>query len=348
MNRCMPIIFSAIFLLTAFFPCQVLAVSITETKAAIGKDCTASGDYSTAMGYDATASDDYSTAMGVHTTASGIASTAMGVYTTASGYASTAMGYETIASGLFSWAGGEYMQLTTSAHRTFVWGHSDSAQSISIARAFLIFPAGMAGKVGIGTKSPQNLLDLGESQGKKLAVFQKTTGADFYGFGISSATLEIYAGAGASDSPAMVVKKTTGRVGIGTTSPGYKLHVNGAAAGTSWTNLSSKEFKEDIRKVDEMVHPMMLTKLMDMNLTTYKYKDEYGGKGDVKLGFIAEDMPQEVLSRDGKGVDIYELITLTIGAMKAQQKEIRNQRRENDALKARLAEVMRRLEALEK
>ena len=334
MNRYVPIIFSAIFLLITFLPCQVLAVSITETKAAIGKDCTVSEIYSTAMGYS--------------TEAGGFCSTAMGYSTTASGWYSTTMGLNTEAGGFCSWAGGRLMQLTGAANNTFVWGYSLDAQSISTANAFLIFPAGTAGKVGIGTKSPQNLLDLGESKGKKLAVFQKTTGADFYGFGISGNTLEFYAGAAASASPAMVVKKTTGRVGIGTSDPSYQLHVNGTAAGTSWTNLSSRDFKKDIRKVDDTAHPLMLAKVMEMELTTYKYKEEYGGDDAVKLGFIAEDLPEEVLSKNGKGVDLYELLTLTIGAMKAQNKEIEVQKLENRTLKAKVSELFRRIDALEK
>ena len=349
MNRHVSITFSAIFSLMAFFPCQVLAANITETKAAIGKGCTASGNYSTAMGIDTAASGAASTAMGYYTKAIGDYSTAGGYHTTASGNYSTAMGRDTTASGDNSWSGGRYMQLTDAADNTFVWGHdSTGAQPIPTANAFLIFPAGTAGKVGIGTKTPQNLLDLGESHGKKLAVFQKTTGADFYGFGISGNTLEFYAGAAASASPAMVVKKTTGRVGIGTSDPSYKLHVNGTAAGTSWTNLSSRDFKKDIRKVDDTAHPLMLAKVMEMELTTYKYKEEYGGDDAVKLGFIAEDLPEEVLSKNGKGVDLYELLTLTIGAMKAQNKEIEVQKLENRTLKAKVSELFRRIDALEK
>ena len=64
MNRYVPIIFSAILLLMASFPCQVLAASIKEKQAAIGYGCTASGDYSTAMGVEATASGDISWAGG--------------------------------------------------------------------------------------------------------------------------------------------------------------------------------------------------------------------------------------------------------------------------------------------
>jgi len=133
--------------------------------------------------------------------------------------------------------------------------------------------------------------------------------------------------------------KPNGNIGIGITSPLYKLHVNGDAAGTSWTNLSSREFKEDIQKVDETVHPLMLARLMDMDLTTYKYKKEYGGDGDTKLGFIAEDMPEEVLSKDGKGVDLYELLALTIGAIKGQQREVDKLKAENDALRQEIQQI---------
>ena len=43
-------------------------------------------------------------------------------------------------------------------------------------------------------------------------------------------------------------------------------------------------------------------------------------------------MPEEVLSKDKKGVDVYELLTYTIGAMKAQQKKI-------EELEARLEQM---------
>ncbi len=119
MNRHASIFFSAFCLLIAFIPCQLLAASITEDSATIGKDCTA-----------------------------------MGFSSTASGTMSVAMGHFTTAGGQCSLAGGRLMQLSEDADNTFVWGHADSAQPISTPNAFLIFPAGTEGSVGIGTVSP--------------------------------------------------------------------------------------------------------------------------------------------------------------------------------------------------
>ncbi|MEM5789850.1 MAG: tail fiber domain-containing protein, partial [Syntrophobacteraceae bacterium] len=129
-----------------------------------------------------------------------------------------------------------------------------------------------------------------------------------------------------------IVYQRSNRVGIGTVLPRYKLEVRGTAAGTSWTNLSSREYKENIRHVEDSKYTAMLAKLMELKVTSYNYKGEFGGEGDSRIGFIAEDMPKEVLSKDGKGVDVYELLAFTIGAMKAQQKQI-------EELRARLDEA---------
>ena len=333
MNRHVPIIFSAIFLLITFLPCQVLAVSITETKAAIGKDCTVSEIYSTAMGYS--------------TEAGGFCSTAMGYSTTASGWYSTTMGLNTEAGGFCSWAGGRLMQLTGAANNTFVWGYSLSPQSISTANAFLIFPAGTAGKVGIGTKSPQNLLDLGESKGKKLAVFQKTTGADFYGFGISGNTLEFYAGAAASASPAMVVKKTTGRVGIGTSDPGQKLDIAGGSGrvepGYGWLTSSNQRLKKNISTLEGS-----LEKISRLRGVRFDSKEAiHVDKGDGKhIGVIAQELEKEYpelvvgdKETGYKAVAYDKLTAVLIEAVKEMKTQNEKQQAEIEELRSMIKEL---------
>jgi hypothetical protein len=224
MNRRRKIIFSATFFCSIVLPWQVFGASITEKRAAIGYECEAS--------------QDYCTAMGAYTTASGYASTAMGVHTTASAMFSTIIGkgYD------------KFHRLTNNVKYSFMVGYKMSTGD-DIPEFFV-----KDGAVGIGTKKPQNLLDLGETMGKKLAVFQKPTGEDFYGFGISSATLEIYAGVLSDNTnPAMVVKKSTGRIGIGTKNPDYLLEVDGSAGkpgGGSWADSSDERLKKDIAELD--------------------------------------------------------------------------------------------------
>jgi hypothetical protein len=189
------------------------------------------------------------------------------------------------------------------------------------------------GKVGIGVSSPPAKLSI---QGGNVAVrVTEETGWKgwiyFQESYINNGPGIFYEGS-ASSNPIHIgwkggeVKLLTildaGNVGIGISTPSYKLHVNGSVAGTSWNNISSRDYKQNINIISENEYPIMLSKVMNMVPTTYEYKEEYGGDNTTKLGFIAEDMPEEVLSKNGKGVDLYELLTLTIGAMKAQQKQI--------------------------
>jgi len=152
MNRYLSIIFSGIFVVLVALPCQAWAASITEKRAAIGKGCVASGDYSTAMGSDTTASGDYSTAMGSYTTASGIASTAMGYLTTASGIASTAMGSYTTASGYASTVIGRAYSLNNTLKNTigssFMVGYMADDSDV-VPELFV-----KDGGVGINTTAP--------------------------------------------------------------------------------------------------------------------------------------------------------------------------------------------------
>ncbi|WP_449399383.1 hypothetical protein [Chryseobacterium wanjuense] len=83
-----------------------------------------------------------------------------------------------------------------------------------------------SGWVGIGTSTPNSLLDLGTGNGRKLAVWNSAAGDDFYGFGAAANVLQIYAGASATENALMTLNQN-GRVGIGTTNPQTNFHTIG-------------------------------------------------------------------------------------------------------------------------
>ena len=201
--------------------------SIGILSFASGLASKAKGDYSAAMGELVEANGSWSFAMGTATLASGGASAAIGSNCESQGFASLALGDHTIARGRGAIAVGVWnepiddINSTADSIRLFVVGNGTFSQR---SNAMVIQKNG---QVGIGTNSPFHLLDLGTTNGRKLAIHQNANGNDYYGFGISASTLEFHAGNNEAADPQMVVKKSSGNVGIGTTDPADKLDVNG-------------------------------------------------------------------------------------------------------------------------
>jgi hypothetical protein len=84
------------------------------------------------------------------------------------------------------------------------------------------------GNVGIGTTTPFYRLSLGQLNANcKLAVYDDGTGSNWYGIGANASNLTFGAGLTQAGTPQMVLS-STGRLGIGTTTPGSMLDVNGS------------------------------------------------------------------------------------------------------------------------
>jgi len=219
---------------------------------AMGLADTAKGDYSLAMGYKTRANGLYSTAFGRYTTASGEYSTAFGYYTTASGYSSTAFGLETTASNTISTAFGQYT--TASGTYSTAFGLETTASGFS-STAF-----------GWGTIASRDLLTAfgyytTASGSRSTAFGHYTTASGSYstafGYYTKANTYAMLAfgrfndttkNHGTSsyynwydDDPIFVIGNGTadinrknaltilknGNTGIGTSTPAYKLDVNG-------------------------------------------------------------------------------------------------------------------------
>ena len=109
-----------------------------------------------------------------------------------------------------------------------------------------------------------------------------------------------------------------GYVGLGLI-PGYPLHmVSGAycTAGGVWTNASSREFKQDIKDVTK---EEAMDALDHLTPVQFRYK---AAPEEKHVGFIAEDAPDLVASRDRKGMSSMDVVAVLTRVVQEQQKAI--------------------------
>ncbi|EKE28750.1 MAG: hypothetical protein ACD_3C00020G0002 [uncultured bacterium (gcode 4)] len=127
-------------------------------------------------------------------------------------------------------------------------------------------------------------------------------------------------------------------VWIGTASPSYKLHVSWTAAWTSWTNLSDQRYKKNIETIE---NPLDI--ISKLRWVTFDWrKDEFKNKNFTswqKVWFIAQEvervLPQAVTTdKEGyKWVEYANLTAVLVEAVKEQQKQIQELKKEIASLK---------------
>ena len=275
------------------------AVSGTGS-AAIGYNTSASGSWGAiALGNATSASGDASTALGILSYASGYVSTAMGGYTSASGQSSTSMGWETTASGNSSIAMGNYT--TASGYTSTAMGDYTKAESYSSMAI---------GRYNVG----------GGSKNSWVAT---------------DPLFEIGCGSVSGRMNAMTVLKS-GRVGISTSSPEYRLQVGNSGDGSqaranAWNLLSSREYKKDIESFTPSEYQEVLASVKSTEVVRYRFVNDE--KNVQHIGVIAEDSPREILSSDGKAVSLGDYCAFLLAAIKAQQEQIDELKGEIEQLK---------------
>jgi hypothetical protein len=209
-----------------------------------------------------------------------------------------------------------------------------------------------SGQVGVGTASPQT----------NVHIFSSSTADAFVGLGenpsgstgtqsafnIGYGGASLGRGAGFLNSrpdsnavaPNPSVRVFTGNVermiisnlgfvGLGVAVPAFPIdHSSGAhlTAGGTWTNASSRSFKNDIRNLDATAATETLKNLQPV---TYTYKVD---PSEHHVGFIAEDVPELVATPDRKGLSPMDIVAVLTKVVQEQQTTI-------DSLKARLDQV---------
>jgi hypothetical protein len=192
------------------------------------------------------------------------------------------------------------------------------------------------GKVGIGTWSPEYPLEL-ECTGTNAtfsidrtdgATAKITGGASGVQFGSqSNHQVKIVV----NNSTSAITISNTAKVGIGNTSPSHLLDVGTSGAycnGGAWIDGSSRQYKEKIRSLSAEQASDTLAKL---NPVRFYYK---GDNTEESLGFIAEDVPELVATKDRKGMSAMDVVAVLTKVVQEQQETI--------------AELKKKVEALEK
>jgi hypothetical protein len=201
-------------------------------------------------------------------------------------------------------------------------------------------------RIGLGTKSPDrdlhivganprllieassinpeiNLKHSGDASSEVWAIYKEGTTND----------LRFYQG-----GDQIIVRGTTGNVGIGGDPMGTKFYVNGSACGTSgFGTCSDLRFKRDIEDIGDAVDKVMNLRGVSFLWRTDEHEDRNFDSGR-HFGVIAQEteevLPEVVMEVDSgeKAVAYSEFIPVLIEAIKTQQDEI-------ETLKERLADL---------
>ena len=184
------------------------------------------------------------------------------------------------------------------------------------------------GNVGIGTTSPQEKLDVGGSIYLSNLldndiIWKNGTLGTGPSIGTNLSAALIFKNS--SNNAVMTIVNSTGNVGIGTTSPGYKLDVSGTGRFTSTVTATNFILSSDKRKKTKIKD--LTCDNIDVNWKSFELKES---EGEYRTGVIAQELEQshpEFVKTDGEGFKSVKYIDLLI---------------------AKIAELEARLEKLEK
>lgn len=188
------------------------------------------------------------------------------------------------------------------------------------------------------------------------AAFVFNKGGDLFGIGVSSGRVSnvgfgTVTGIDGTWKNEIMTITNTNNVGIGTTSPAYKLHIAGVAYASEglvsdgYISAASTSTSSDIRlkdNISEISSEMALKWLLMLKPKSWTWNSLAGVKGQ-SMGFVAQDiesiLPQMIRKRrdnDYLSLDYTQLHALEVSALQSHEKRIEELERENKILKEEL------------
>jgi hypothetical protein len=126
-----------------------------------------------------------------------------------------------------------------------------------------------------------------------------------------------------------------GNVGIGTQTPSYPLQMAGGAYtnGTSWIDVSSREYKDNIEVLST---EEALEAIQGLNPVKYAYKAD---RSEQRVGFIAEEVPDLFAMKNRKGLSSMDIVAVLTKVVQEQQKTMQEQQKTISILRGELDEL---------
>jgi len=182
--------------------------------------------------------------------------------------------------------------------------------------------------IGIGTTRPKQRLEVNgniqiHERNSSVAGLMITQSDGETGYIMHNRASTLTIGAGSVDR---ITIDRDGNVGFGVTRPSNPIHLASGAhvtAGGVWTNSSSRSRKENISGLSANEALQTLTELEPVH---FNYKND---QAESYVGFIAEDVPDLVATRDRDGLSAMDIVAVLTKVVQEQQKKI-------EALEARL------------
>jgi hypothetical protein len=198
-----------------------------------------------------------------------------------------------------------------------------------------------SGNVGVGTASPVTKLEVVHDVASAATVrLRNTTASGFPGieYADNTGTVNLFMGLdttnhttrinNVNNTPYLILQESVekfrmtpaGNIGLnGVTNPTNPIqHSSGAflSTGGTWTNASSREYKQDI---SELSSKEAMCALEELNPVKYAYKVD---PAERHVGFIAEDVPEIVATPDRKGLSPMDVVAVLTKVVKEQQQTI--------------------------